>query len=112
MIAIGFLLFNSKGCDERMNISWKRNLFVLWIGVFFCSTAYTISIPFLPIFLHTSLGIKDNLEIWSGISFGITFLASAIISPYWGSLADKYGRKPMLIRSGFSLALLFDLFHH
>jgi len=92
-----------------MNFSWKRNLIVLWLGVFFCSTAYTISIPFLPIFLHTSMGINENLEIWAGISFGITFLASALISPYWGSLADKYGRKPMLIRSGYSLALLYFL---
>ncbi|MGZ0049354.1 MFS transporter [Brevibacillus gelatini] len=92
-----------------MDFPWKRNLFVLWVGVFFCSTAYSISIPFLPIFLHTSLGVHDHLEAWSGISFGISFLASALISPYWGSLADKYGRKPMLIRSGFSLALLYFL---
>lgn len=92
-----------------MDFSWKRNLFVLWVGVFFCSTAYSISIPFLPIFLHTTLGVNEHLEAWSGISFGITFLASALISPYWGSLADKYGRKPMLIRSGFSLALLYFL---
>jgi DHA1 family multidrug resistance protein-like MFS transporter len=90
-----------------VSFSWKRNLVVLWIGVFFCSTAYSISIPFLPIFIHTSLGVDEHLEIWSGISFGITFLASALISPYWGSLADKYGRKPMLIRSGYSLAVLY-----
>lgn len=92
-----------------MNFSWKRNLVVLWIGVFFCSMAYTISIPFLSIFLTDDLGITNSLELWSGISFGITFLASALISPFWGSLADKYGRKPMLIRSGFSLAALYLL---
>lgn len=90
-----------------MQFSWKRNLIVLWIGVFFCSTAYSISIPFLSIFLSDQLGVTNHLEIWSGVSFGITFLASALISPYWGSLADKYGRKPMLIRSGFSLAALY-----
>lgn len=92
-----------------MSFSWKRNLYVLWIGVFFCSTAYSTSIPFMPIFIHTSLGVDEHLEAWSGISFGITFLASALISPYWGSLADKYGRKPMLIRSGYSLAVLYFL---
>lgn len=80
---------------------------MLWVGVFFCSTAYSISIPFLSIFLSDELGVTNHLEIWSGVSFGITFLASALISPYWGSLADKYGRKPMLIRSGFSLAALY-----
>ncbi|MFC3748843.1 MFS transporter [Paenibacillus sp. GCM10012306] len=90
-----------------MNFSWKRNLVVLWVGVFFCSTAYSISIPFLSIFLSDELGVSNHLEIWSGLSFGITFLASALIAPYWGSLADKYGRKPMLIRSGFSLAALY-----
>jgi MFS family permease len=69
--------------------------------------AFTISIPFLPIFLHSELGINSGLEAWSGITFGVTFLSSALISPYWGSLADKYGRKPMLIRSGFSLSALY-----
>jgi len=92
-----------------MNFSWKRNLIVLWVGVFFCSTAYSISIPFLSIFLSNELGVNNHLEIWSGVTFGITFLASALISPFWGSLADKYGRKPMLIRSGFSLAGLYVL---
>ncbi|MFF2483207.1 MFS transporter [Paenibacillus sp. NPDC058071] len=86
---------------------WKRNLLVLWLGVFFCSTAFSTSIPFIPLFLHTELGVEKHLEAWSGIAFGITFLASALIAPYWGSLADKYGRKPMLIRSGFSLAALY-----
>ncbi len=92
-----------------MSFSWKTNLIVLWLGVFFCSTAYSISIPFLPLFLHSSLGVVDHLELWSGVSFGITFLVSALISPFWGSLADKYGRKPMLIRSGLSLAVLYFL---
>jgi DHA1 family multidrug resistance protein-like MFS transporter len=90
-----------------LEFSWKRNLITLWIGVFFCGMAYTISVPFIPIFLHAELGIDKGLEAWSGITFGITFLASALIAPYWGSLADKYGRKPMLIRSGFSLSVLY-----
>lgn len=90
-----------------MHLYWKRNLIVLWIGVLFCSMAYSVSIPFLPIFLNTELGVNDHLELWSGIAFGVTFLASALIAPFWGSLADKYGRKPMLIRSGFSLAVLY-----
>jgi MFS family permease len=88
---------------------WRKNLYVLWLGVFFCSSAFSISIPFIPLFLHNDLGIDSNLSAWSGVSFGITFLASALIAPYWGSLADKYGRKPMLIRSGYSLAVLYML---
>ena len=90
-----------------MEFPWRKNLYVLWLGVFFCSTAYSISIPFIPLFLHNDLGIRSHLSEWSGVSFGITFLASALIAPYWGSLADKYGRRPMLIRSGYSLTALY-----
>ncbi|CAM3938483.1 MFS transporter [Cohnella lubricantis] len=92
-----------------MEFPWRKNLYILWLGVFFCSSAYSISIPFIPLFLHNDLGVDSHLELWSGFAFGITFLASALIAPYWGSLADKYGRKPMLIRSGYSLAALYML---
>ncbi|MEK0315340.1 MFS transporter [Cohnella sp. 56] len=90
-----------------MNVSWKRNLYVLWTGVFFCSMAYSAAIPFIPLFLKNDLGVEHHVNQWSGFAFGVTFLASALIAPYWGSLADKYGRKPMLIRSGYSLAALY-----
>lgn len=92
-----------------MAYSWKTNLFVLWTGVFFCSTAFTLVVPFLPIFLHEELNVTRHLEAWSGLIFAVTFLASALIAPYWGSLADKYGRRPMLLRSGLCLSLLYLL---
>lgn len=94
-----------------MSFSWKRNLVVLWVGVFFCSTAYSLSIPFLPLFLYNTLGVHENLEAWSGISFGITFLTGAFIAPFWGSLADRYGRKMMMIRAGFCLVLIYFLYY-
>lgn len=90
-----------------LNVSWKRNLYVLWTGVFFCSMAYSAAIPFIPLFLKNDLGVEHHVNQWSGFAFGVTFLASALIAPYWGSLADKYGRRPMLIRSGYSLAVLY-----
>lgn len=90
-----------------LNVSWKRNLYVLWTGVFFCSMAYSAAIPFIPLFLKNDLGVEHHVNQWSGFAFGVTFLASALIAPYWGSLADKYGRRPMLIRSGYSLAALY-----
>ena len=75
-----------------MELRWRRNLFNLWIGAFFCAMAYTLSIPFIPIFLQEDLGIHSGLEAWSGVTFSVSFLASALIAPYWGSLADKYGQ--------------------
>ncbi|TVY05407.1 MFS transporter [Paenibacillus cremeus] len=92
-----------------MLFSWKTNLYVMWIGSFFISVSYSVSIPFLPIFLHEDLGITEHLDIWSGAVFAISFLASACIGPYWGALADKYGRKAMMIRSGVSFTILYFL---
>lgn len=93
-----------------MNFPWKRNLYVLWLGVFFCSTAYSMVIPFMSLFIAHDLGVTEHLTLWSGVAFGVTFLAGALISPYWGSLSDKYGRKPMLLRSGFALSAVYLLY--
>ncbi|UKS29972.1 MFS transporter [Paenibacillus sp. HWE-109] len=100
-----------------MEIYWKRNLYMLWLGLFFNHMAYTLSVPFFPIFLQNDLGLRSGLELWAGISISISFLISGLCAPFWGSLADSYGRKPMLIRSGVGLALahfanffVYDLF--
>ncbi|WP_079913532.1 MFS transporter [Paenibacillus sp. 32352] len=94
-----------------MNFSWKRNLFVLWIGTFLVSMAYSVSIPFMSIFLQEDLGVHNHLEAWTGVIFASTFLASSLIAPFWGSLADKYGRKPMMLRAGICLAIAYFLYY-
>jgi MFS transporter, DHA1 family, multidrug resistance protein len=88
-----------------MEIYWRRNLYFLWLGLFFNHLAYTLSVPFFPIFLKNDLGIQSGLEAWSGVSISISFLISALCAPFWGSLADKFGKKPMLIRSGIGLGV-------
>ncbi|WP_127585188.1 MFS transporter [Paenibacillus koleovorans] len=94
-----------------MAFSWKRNLFVLWIGSFLVSMAYSISVPFMSIYLEKDLGVTSHLEAWTGIIFAATFLAGALIAPFWGSLADKYGRKPMMLRAGFCLSMCYFLYY-
>ncbi|MGG3467077.1 MFS transporter [Neobacillus pocheonensis] len=89
-------------------LRWKRNLWVLWVGVFFTSASFSMVIPFLPIFL-LQIGVHEHTEMWSGLLFGSAFFAGAIASPFWGSLADKYGRKPMIIRAGFALFVIYTL---
>lgn len=84
---------------------WKRNLYILWFGLFFNHMAYSLSVPFFPIFLQNDLGIQSGLEAWSGISISISFLISGLCAPFWGSLADKYGSKLMLVRSGVGLGI-------
>ncbi len=89
-------------------LNWKRNLWVLWIGVFFTAASFSMVIPFLPIFL-LQIGVHEHTEMWSGLLFSSAFFAGAIASPFWGRMADKYGRKPMIVRAGFVLFVIYTL---
>src|SRR5690606_29085895 len=64
----------------------------------------------MSIFLKEDLGVEHNLEAWTGTVFAVTFLASSLIAPFWGSLADKYGRKPMMLRAGLCLSGAYFLY--
>ena len=59
--------------------------------------------PFLPLYIQ-SLGVTgSNVELFSGIAFASTALVSGLVAPMWGKLADKYGRKPMMVRASFAM---------
>lgn len=86
--------------------SWKVNLISVWFGCFFTGLAISQILPFLPLYVE-QLGVSSHeaLSMWSGLTFSVTFLVSAIVSPMWGSLADRKGRKLMLLRASFGMAV-------
>ena len=72
------------------------------------SASYTMLIPFLPMYLINELGVtSDNVNMWSGIIFSVTFIVSAVMAPIWGKLSDKKGRKLMAVRAGVGLAITY-----
>ncbi|WP_312685604.1 multidrug efflux MFS transporter MdtG [Kosakonia sp.] len=91
-------------------INWKRNLTVVWLGCFLTGAAFSLVMPFLPLYVE-QLGVTGHgaLNIWSGLVFSITFLFSAFASPFWGGLADRKGRKIMLLRSALGMAIAMAL---
>ena len=93
--------------------SWKVNLISVWFGCFFTGLAISQILPFLPLYV-AQLGVTSHeaLSMWSGLTFSVTFLVSAIVSPMWGSLADRKGRKLMLLRAslGMTIAILLQAF--
>jgi len=88
---------------------WRKNLYVLWLGCFVASMSFSIVTPFMPLFLQQDLNVHTGVETWSGLMFSAGFFTSAMMSPVWGSLADRYGRKIMIIRSGFGIGSIFIL---
>lgn len=85
---------------------WQRNLCILVLVQFAVTSAYHIVTPFLPFFI-IELGIIEPqpLKIWTGILPSINSLFAGLMSPIWGNLADRYGRKAMLIRSIASITV-------
>lgn len=63
-------------------------------------------VPFLPLYIKT-LGITgpDELKRWSGLVFSGVFITAVIATPFWGWLGDKVGKKKMVIRAIFGLAV-------
>jgi DHA1 family multidrug resistance protein-like MFS transporter len=63
--------------------------------------------PFLPLYFQ-QLGVTDvgELALWSGVSLGVTPAITALMSPLWGRLADRVGRKIMIERSLVSFVIV------
>jgi MFS family permease len=95
---------------EDGSLHWRRNLFVCVFGSFTTIVAMTLLLPFLPLYVE-QLGVSGHAAIaqWSGAAFGATFLSAAMVAPLWGRLADRYGRKLMLIRASLGMAVAMSL---
>ena len=86
-------------------ISWKENLCVAWFGSFLTGASISLVVPFMPIFVE-QLGIEgDQVAFYAGLAISVSAVSAALVSPIWGILADKYGRKPMMIRAGLAMTI-------
>ncbi len=84
----------------QVSLYWKRNLVFIWLSQFFAMIGFTFAIPFSPYFIQ-ELGVTDPqaLKFWVSLFAASAPVTLAIFSPIWGALADRYGRRIMLLRS-------------
>lgn len=88
---------------------WKRNLIICWFGMFVTGVGMSQIAPVLPLYIkHLGVDNADSIAQFSGLAFGITFIVSAIFSPIWGQAADRFGRKPMLLRASLGMAIVIS----
>ncbi|WP_321849556.1 MFS transporter [Burkholderia diffusa] len=95
---------------ERNARYWRRNLAVCVFGSFTTLVSLSMLLPFLPLYVR-QLGVDAQSAVieWSGVAFGATFLGTAVTAPLWGRLADRFGRKPMLVRAALGMAVVMSL---
>lgn len=79
---------------------WRRNLVAVTAVSFIGFAGFTLVMPFLPLYFQ-QLGVDDlgDVALWTGLSLGITPALTALLAPFWGRLADRFGRKIMVERS-------------
>jgi len=90
--------------------SWRRTWWSVWAANFVTSVGIQSFLPFFPSLLE-DLGFTDRAEIavWAGILYGAAPFSAAIMSPLWGSLGDRYGRKLMVLRSLGAITIFVGL---
>jgi MFS family permease len=92
-------------------VDWRRNLVAVYVGQFAALFGLSFSRPFLPIFLGHELGVHDphQLAFWTGVSSAVLGVGIGVAGPIWGMVADRTGRKPMLIRAMLGGAVMVGL---
>ena len=85
---------------------WRQTLWAM-VGIQFVMTmAFSMLSPIMPLFLPV-LGVTSEsaIAVWAGILNGVTSFVAAFASPLWGQVADRHGRKLMLIRSSLAIGV-------
>lgn len=97
----------------KKQISWKRTLYILFFAQLMVSVGFSSVFPFLPLYveqLGSSTGM--SIELLAGLVYSAQSFAMMIASPIWGVIADRFGRKLMVVRSmyGGTIILLLMAF--
>lgn len=90
--------------------SWRRTYWSVWSANLITSVGMMSFLPFFPSLLG-ELGVTGGAEqaTWSGLVFGAAPLSATVMSPIWGALGDRVGRKLMVLRSMLAIALFVGL---
>ena len=97
---------------------WRVNLVVVWISQFVSMVAFSISLPFGPFYIRELLmksggcapdELETRVKLCAALSLSIASAMVAVMAPIWGMLADRFGRKQMLIRANFGAGTMLFL---
>jgi DHA1 family multidrug resistance protein-like MFS transporter len=89
---------------------WQRNLAVIWVAELIALSGFQAFMPFMPYYVQ-ELGVTrlEDVEFWSGMLISSQAVAMAAFAPLWGLLADRYGRKVMVVRAMFGGSVVIVL---
>lgn len=78
----------------------------MWVCNFLVAASMTMVVPFISLYIETFGDFSNEyVQRWAGLVFGVTFISAFLFSPIWGKIGDKYGFKPILLITGYGIAL-------
>jgi MFS transporter, DHA1 family, multidrug resistance protein len=80
--------------------SWQKTLWILFGAQLGTAIGFSTINPFLPLYLSGLSNPRHAaVATLSGLVYSSQAFAMMVASPVWGSIADRFGRKPMVIRA-------------
>lgn len=89
---------------------WHIVLAIVFISQALNTIGFSLVFPFLPLYvedLGSTFGL--SVELMAGLVISAQGLTMMIASPLWGAVADRWGRKPMVLRATFGGTLVMGL---
>lgn len=89
---------------------WRRNLYIIFAVEFLVLMSFSFAGPFMPMLIK-SMGqfTERQAAFWTGIASAVSGLGMFITAPIWGIIADRWGRKLMVLRAMFGIAAVAAL---
>jgi MFS transporter, DHA1 family, multidrug resistance protein len=104
------LVCERKGLNLDSSTGWQRNLAIGFVAELLAMCAFTFVDPLIPLYIQKIGNLTiEGAAFWAGIAASGMGISMFLVSPLWGILADRIGRKPMVLRSMFGGALVLTL---
>ncbi len=89
---------------------WQWNLAAVWAAQLISAMAFSFVFPFTPLYVQT-LGVQGTAAAaqWAAWIGAASAISMTFAQPVWGNIADRWGRKPMVVRSMLGGAVTIGL---
>jgi DHA1 family multidrug resistance protein-like MFS transporter len=89
---------------------WHLTLAIVFIAQMVTAMGFALVFPFLPLYVeHLGSTTGMSVEVGAGLAIGFQGFTMMVASPFWGAMADRYGRKPMILRTMYGGTLVMGL---
>lgn len=98
--------------EEEESRNWRTNLNILFGVQLVGQFCLALSFPFLPVYINSDLSVTNpsRLAYWTGVAAAVFGIGAGLAGPVWGLVADRFGRRKMVVRAfvggGLTIALV------